>query len=154
CLAPEPEQRFQSAADIVAALHGDLVRTPTSPGGRTIKRPKSNRRSMVLLALGAFAIGITPIVIWAVRQGQAPPMDAPVAADSIMVAIPGGSYRIGADGKGNASPAHSVTLPDFFLDKTEVTVGAYDDFVRETNAVKPWIAMPSLRLPVTRVTWP
>src|SRR5439155_3373926 len=36
-----------------------------------------------------------------------------------------------------------------------VTVGAYDDFVRETNAVKPWIdSMPNLRWPVTRVTWP
>src|SRR3954469_442310 len=56
CLASDPEQRFQTAGDIVAALGGDASRTPTMPGGRTIKRPPKRKPWIVPSAIGAVVL--------------------------------------------------------------------------------------------------
>jgi formylglycine-generating enzyme required for sulfatase activity len=52
--------------------------------------------------------------------------DAPVGATD-MIAVPGGPFTMGADsgGQDDEHPAHTVTLPPFRLDRTEVTNGAY-----------------------------
>jgi formylglycine-generating enzyme required for sulfatase activity len=44
-----------------------------------------------------------------------------------MLKVPGGTFTMGADGVGEADerPAHAVTLAAFWLDRTEVTNGAY-----------------------------
>lgn len=45
-----------------------------------------------------------------------------------MLLVPGGTFTMGTDtaGEGDERPAHSVTLPPFFLDRTEVTQQAYE----------------------------
>ena len=44
-----------------------------------------------------------------------------------MLPVPGGTFTMGADGVGerDEQPAHSVTLPGFLLDTTEVSNGKY-----------------------------
>ena len=55
-----------------------------------------------------------------------------------MVAIPGGTFQMGRnDGKYQESPAHSVTVKDFEMDKTEVTNAEYALFVQETKHAAP-----------------
>ncbi|MDP6599680.1 MAG: SUMF1/EgtB/PvdO family nonheme iron enzyme, partial [Candidatus Poribacteria bacterium] len=51
--------------------------------------------------------------------------------------IPAGSFEMGDHfGEGNNSyelPVHNVTLDEFYMDKTEVTVGQFDQFVTESG---------------------
>ncbi|MFQ5508310.1 MAG: formylglycine-generating enzyme family protein [Leptospirillia bacterium] len=90
-----------------------------------------------------------------------------------MVLIPAGPFVRGSDKEdteGRAKefgamkpwyldehPAHKMTLPAFFIDKTEVTVGAYTLFLHATGSGVPsdWPgATPENRdLPVTGVNW-
>src|SRR5688572_15184923 len=55
---------------------------------------------------------------------------APVASEPTprdMLRVPGGTFTMGADGvgEGDEQPAHAVTVTGFWLDRTEVTNGAY-----------------------------
>jgi formylglycine-generating enzyme required for sulfatase activity/serine/threonine protein kinase len=65
------------------------------------------------------------------------PAASPGTTDGIkadMVEIPGGSFQMGRnDGPLNELPAHKVTVPSFFMDKTEVTNAEYEQFVQATN---------------------
>jgi formylglycine-generating enzyme required for sulfatase activity len=55
-----------------------------------------------------------------------------------MLLVPGGTFTMGADtgGEEDEHPAHAVTVASFFLDRTEVTNGAYDACV-QAKACKP-----------------
>lgn len=49
-----------------------------------------------------------------------------------MLYITGGAYSMGANGEGaspDAQPAHTVTVPSFYLDKFEINVQQYADFL-------------------------
>jgi formylglycine-generating enzyme required for sulfatase activity len=78
-----------------------------------------------------------------------------------MVLIPAGQFMMGSrDGEGTKKerPLHPVTLDAFYMDKFEVTVARYADFVRATNRSKPeyWFAADSSKhrnLPVVGVDW-
>jgi formylglycine-generating enzyme required for sulfatase activity len=61
---------------------------------------------------------------------QAPPPEPP--APEGMLAVPGGSFVMGADDEGEQDerPAHSVTVAAFWLDRTEVTNAAYLECVK------------------------
>jgi iron(II)-dependent oxidoreductase len=68
--------------------------------------------------------------------------------------VPGGTYTIGRDdGPAYARPAHPVTLDSFAIERTEVTVGDYREFVEATPTPAPWETLPDSMLPVTGVTW-
>lgn len=161
CLASDPEQRFQSAGDIVAALGGDATRTPTLPGAKTVQRPKAasgdSKMPMYLLMGGALVLALVTSIYGLNKMGNrnastgaaAPPSD-----DTSMVAIPAGNYVIGNGTSGVAAPRHTVALNAFRIDKHEVTVGEYNAFVTAQRRVAPWLgAMPTPNLPVTRVGW-
>ncbi|HET9423850.1 MAG TPA: bifunctional serine/threonine-protein kinase/formylglycine-generating enzyme family protein [Gemmatimonadaceae bacterium] len=161
CLAADPEQRFQTASDIVAALGGDTARTPTLPGAKTVKRPAPETPAgksplpMYLMIGGALVLAlVTSVFALKGRGDERPPAAAvPDDDDRTMVVIPAGNYIIGAD-RGNAAPRHTVALGAFRIDRREVTVGEYNDFVTAGRAVAPWGAnMPDASLPVTRVGW-
>jgi formylglycine-generating enzyme required for sulfatase activity len=47
-----------------------------------------------------------------------------------MILIPGGSFKMGANDDKSAKPVHSITLHDFYMSKTEVTVKQYRACVR------------------------
>jgi hypothetical protein len=78
-----------------------------------------------------------------------------------MALIPAGEFQIGSpDGEGdnNEHPRHRVSLDAFYMDKFEVTVARYAEFVRSTNRAKPayWNQVDSRKygkLPVVGVDW-
>lgn len=78
-----------------------------------------NRRSSL------FAIALALALL-----GAAPAATEPTPAD--MLHVPGGSFRMGADGVGEADeqPAHAASLRGFWLDRTEVTNGRYLECVQ------------------------
>jgi formylglycine-generating enzyme len=66
-----------------------------------------------------------------------PERSAPAAASATpagMARIPAGKFRMGTtDGPGHEVPVHEVELAAFFIDRTEVTVGAFASFVTATG---------------------
>ena len=160
-LAQNPEERFQSAMDVVRALGGA---TPASGGGglRTSefivrKRADEKRaRQKKMLMYG----GITAVVA-AIAAGVAMSMGggrtgAPgTPVDAGMVLIPAGSYMIGSDqGSDLARPAHAVSVAAFGIDLHEVTVGDYKAYVDSGRVGSPWNgAPPPANFPVTGVKW-
>lgn len=51
-----------------------------------------------------------------------------------MVLVPGGAFTMGRDdGAADTKPAHTVTLSDFYIDRTEVTLGQFKGFVAATG---------------------
>jgi eukaryotic-like serine/threonine-protein kinase len=84
--------------------------------------------------------------------------ESPVKPD--LLEIPGGTFRMGRnDGPPADSPAHSVTVSSFSMDKTEVTNSEYAQFVSATNHAPPahWggVKPPAgdERLPVSNVAY-
>ncbi len=149
CLEPAADDRFQSGADVVRALEGAVV--PITGSRRTSARAQRRRRVAWATAAGLVLVG-AGLGAWALTR---PPSTRPgPVAPAGMVVIPGGNYLIGSDDSGWARPAHRVALAAFAIDRTEVTVGAFGRFVRETNAEAPWSAVPDSLLPVTGVRWP
>ncbi len=76
-----------------------------------------------------------------------------------MVSIPAGQFMMGSpDSEGDEHPRHQVTLDGFYMDKFEVTVARYTEFVRAKNRPKPvyWDQVDSSKyknLPVVGVDW-
>jgi len=76
-----------------------------------------------------------------------------------LIAIPGGTYQMGRDnGPSEEAPAHSVTVSDFSIDKTEVSNTEYADFIRDMRWRPPsyWVGDKPLanqeRWPVNEVS--
>ena len=77
-----------------------------------------------------------------------------------MVLIPAGSFRMGSnapEGFSDEQPVHTVYVDAFYMDKYEVTVGQYKEFVRATghrdlpDLVSKY--SPTDRHPVVGVSW-
>lgn len=73
------------------------------------------------------------------------------------VRIEGGSFDMGnvfKNGDSDEQPVHKVTLSDYYISKTEVTVGQYMEFCRRTNRKMPMQDNGSRdNFPVVYVTW-
>jgi formylglycine-generating enzyme required for sulfatase activity/tRNA A-37 threonylcarbamoyl transferase component Bud32 len=154
-LAQDPEERFQSAAEVVRALGGA---TPASGGHPTAefvlrnRKKKSQRTMMIGGGVVVVAAGIAAALLLG-HRGPGAAAASPV--DAGMVIIPAGTYTIGANtGPDIDQPAHQVTLQSFGIDTLEVSVGDYAKFVA-TGALAPWgnAAEPEVRLPVTGVMY-
>ena len=81
-----------------------------------------------------------------------------LADQSVMVFIPASEFVMGRDGMPaelGESPAHSLHLDGFYIDKFEVTNARYQHFMNKTGASPPdfWGTMNSPDLPVSWVTW-
>jgi formylglycine-generating enzyme required for sulfatase activity/predicted Ser/Thr protein kinase len=161
CLQQNPDQRYQTAGEIVRALGGI---TPVSGGHPTAEMVRGARRPprRIYWALGAVLLLAAAAGLWAWRT-RAAHLAAPAAAPAAprgMVLVPGGTYTIGRDdGHAWSRPAHPVTLPAFYIDRTEVTAGEYGRMVAATGGPAVWgdltdtVPADSL-LPVTGVMWP
>ncbi len=152
-LAQDPEERFQSAAEIVRALGGA---TPASGGHPTAEfvlksRKKKTQRNVIIAGGGIVVLGGTALALALAGRGTKGPPVRPV--DAGMVAIPAGKYPIGAS-SGNTvdQPRHDVDLQAFGIDSLEVTVGDYWRYVETGRALAPWRGdRPDSLLPVTGV---
>ncbi len=108
------------------------------------------QRVRVQLLIAVFAVAAIAIAggYWAART-----LDAPSASDRDMILIPAGDFLMGSDrvdteGRGSEfgfakplyldeHPQQSIMLPDYRIDRYEVTQAAYAVFVRKTGAVAP-----------------
>ncbi|HUU46329.1 MAG TPA: formylglycine-generating enzyme family protein [Acidobacteriota bacterium] len=54
-----------------------------------------------------------------------------------LVLIPGGEFVMGKDGEGDYSPAHTVRIDSFYIDRYEVTSAQYFEFCESTGAKLP-----------------
>jgi formylglycine-generating enzyme required for sulfatase activity len=96
--------------------------------------------------------------------------DAAVTVPEGMVLVPAGKFLMGTDKSdrtgdnvprtyNDARPEHSVTIPAFYIDKTEVTNAAYLKFCQSTHYPVPpdWkdgmFRSGEADFPVTRVSW-
>ncbi|MDE0636607.1 MAG: SUMF1/EgtB/PvdO family nonheme iron enzyme [Candidatus Poribacteria bacterium] len=74
-----------------------------------------------------------------------------------MVLIPAGEFQMGYNGAASTKPVHIVYLDAFYIDKYEVTVGQYNQFVRATGhrPLPDWVFKYSTtdQHPVVGVTW-
>ena len=93
------------------------------------------------------------------KPTDTPKPTAPAVPEG-MVMVPAGSYTVGSDDASDIEkPQHTVTLPAYFIDRTEVTNEAYKQFVDATHHQPPtnWSGnnFPTGRAnyPVTGVTW-
>ncbi len=156
CLATDPALRVGDAGEIARALE-----TATPVEGSQVMpvakfAPKRIRNWIVAAAV--VVLGMAGAV-WISRGGGAvaEPAVEPVvmipAAPPAMVIVPGGTFIIGRANGGFTAPAHEVTLDSFAIDRTEVSIASYQEFIAETSAPIPWSALPDSTLPVTRVNW-
>jgi formylglycine-generating enzyme required for sulfatase activity/tRNA A-37 threonylcarbamoyl transferase component Bud32 len=152
CLATDPNERIQNAADIVRSITGH---SPVSGGHTTstrmrVTKPKS--RKPLLAGIGAGIVLVAAVAGYLAMQRPAAGPVAPV--DPGMALIGAGTYMIGDNDLESARPAHQVSLPAFGLDTTEVTVAEYDRFLKSRPGLAaPWAVLPGATLPVTRVRW-
>ena len=76
-----------------------------------------------------------------------------------MVLIPAGEFEMGSENDGDLSepPVHTVYVDAFYIDKYEVTVGEYKQFIKETGhrALPDWVYKhsPTDQHPVVGVSW-
>ena len=104
---------------------------PARPAGRRLgegRRSRSTFGAPLLLALLLATAG-------AHAADPVPPAG--------MVCVPAGEFLMGSDeGNYDERPAHRVRLPAFFIDRTEVTIDAFNAYVRATDrydvVVGPW----------------
>jgi sulfatase modifying factor 1 len=107
---------------------------------------------------------------------EAPPAAAPATAPSpapalperivwkadgaAMVRVAAGPFLMGGVKNENEKPRRSVTLPDYYIDRTEVSFGRYLHFCKETGRQPPvsillmkTVPESVLMLPAENVTW-
>lgn len=93
------------------------------------------------------------------RSGKQPSAPSDPAGHS-WVYVPGGTFRMGdPDGQADERPVHDVTLPPFFVTRTEVTVEQYSRCVQAGRCSEPgvekgctWVNRKA-GMPVNCVTW-
>jgi serine/threonine protein kinase len=127
----------------------------TMPGGYTpsqaptiVTEVPSQRSAMPLLIVALLVIlglgGVATAAYFVLRPKPVtpvvnkPPVEEPTPFKADLVKIDGGSFEMGRNGgPPQERPPHSVQVPTFFMDKTEVTNAEYAEFVRETNHPAP-----------------
>ena len=158
CLAANPEERIQNAADIARAVTGH---SPVSGAHTTSVRPRLSRRApskstgmtIALAAAIILAAGVGAYLLsTSGGASQASPPRTTLPVDSGMVLIPAGTYTLGSDtGPAIVRPAHAVRLEAFGIETTEVTVRDFHRYLQERGLPAPWSTMPDSALPVTGV---
>ena len=134
CIEKEAPKRFPTMKPVVAALQScisDKFFTTQILGvdqGRTKRFPMAIAIGVVLGLVVAAAA-----VYFLMHQKKALASELHFSSGD-MVLIPGGPARVGEN-------ASSIDIPDFYIDKTEVSNRAYDAFCKQTGcAVGPGAA--------------
>jgi formylglycine-generating enzyme required for sulfatase activity len=138
CLAAEPDERFQSADEILGVLSGISIAPVSRPAAAPPPRAAlTGRQRAWVMAGGAVGLVALAAAVAVLNRDDLPP---PLAAvDSGMVMVPAGEYVIGFDsGPRESRPAHRVTLGAFGIDRTEVTVAEYSTYVNSIGVPAPW----------------
>jgi len=151
CLATDPEERMQSAADIMHALTGQLPPHGKHSGSRS-RGTSTSRSTRVQVGAAASVILAVAIAGWLLKpRPTTRPAPAAPPVDSGMIVIPAGTYVIGNNDLDQTRPSHPVRLAAFGLDAHEVTAGEYARYVAVRGVPTPWNTQPADSIPVTGV---
>lgn len=145
CLRRLPSERYASAKELLVELEADLDKERSQEYAKSSRRPTSRRRLLVWVG-GASSLAIVMVSGWLWRSRQHRPTG--------MVTYAGSTFELGskADELESAkdwcrsvlqsacdqgylaafdreTPAHSVQLSAFRLDRTEVTNGQFADWL-------------------------
>lgn len=156
CLAADPNQRPQSAAEIVHALGDAGTNTARSLPLHIRKARRPVNRTMRIATLVVLLVAMATAARLLAGRFRPPAVGSPPILDSSLVLVPAGTYPIGTDsGPASSRPVHRVRLDAFGIGLHEVTVAEYSAFAATGQASLPWNpdAVPEGRLPVTGVTW-
>ena len=171
-LTPNLEGRVSQASTRVVTPLNSAAKTVENAPAETTKKFLKVGLPLLLLAVLAVA------VVWFIGRDRGPtpkppapappvtpgPAPAPVAPEG-MVLVPAGSFTMGYNGSDDESekPEHEVTVEAFFIDKNEVTIGEYYEFLKAKGLAAPSGWKPAwkegrfdgdeAKLPVTNVTW-
>lgn len=168
CLAADQAARYDSAEDVVQALSSvnvvslrgtSVTRAVAEHARRTIRQPSRAlimaATTLAIVATASVLLRRSPRTDDAAVQPIAATTARPPVGDMTLIAIPAGNYSIGTDdGPPLTRPRHVVNVRAFRIERTEVTVDAYDLLVSTQRAPTPWgLVKPFGALPVTRVPW-
>ncbi len=154
--AKRPEERPANFSEVVAALSDQPAVSPPKPEPLASPAPAGVRGRTVVIGLGAIALAVVGLFIYltltnknkiqqAVTEMKTNP---PVIEDpaGAMVLVRGGPFLAGAEKR-------QETLPDFYIDRTEVTAAAYRAYCEKSGRPKPaGLEEAAADLPVTGVT--
>jgi len=155
---PRPVRTLRPSlpAHVEAALAAGLAKLPADrpPTARTfvdmLTRPTADRRvprsRWLKVGVAALLLGGAGTALWVGLRRPPPVRGAPAG----MVLVPRSNYRVGGR---RGRPTTVVALDSFYIDSTEVTVGAYAPFLIATRAAAPWAHAPPATWPVTGVLW-
>lgn len=136
-----------------------MTQTTGSPSALAVPKREGGSMKLVLMAIGALVLGGGAAIVYSMRGGEGAAPAAPTATSTAaapppetsssaavapagtcpddMVLHPAGKMIMGAlDTTEDAKVTHKVTLSAFCLDKTEVTVAAYDACVAALECTK------------------
>jgi eukaryotic-like serine/threonine-protein kinase len=159
CAAKRPSERPRGFAPICAELERILAAEGADPNAATVvipeRQPQAARptASNLRVWIGVAAIVVLGIIVsFVLRRGSSPKASAPALAARIttpsgeMVLVAGGSFLSG-------EKKRQVSLPAFYIDRTEVTNAAYLNFVNATHhPLPPDFPKDRPQYPVVNVT--
>ena len=163
-----------------AGMHNSWQRQPAqfelqqslTPGFAPTAPKKFALPMLIVAALIVVAVMGGGIVAYYMTVSNPTPVDQPITRNDLntsgggsnnsepkstkaeMIAITGGKFQLGRnDGPEQEAPAHTVTVRDFSMDRTEVTNAEYADFVNETKHIPPGYWNRG-RVPSGQENWP
>jgi formylglycine-generating enzyme required for sulfatase activity/tRNA A-37 threonylcarbamoyl transferase component Bud32 len=141
-LAKRPEDRYQTPAEVVAALSALLESIRPTSGGPAIK-PSMGKLAKVLPSrphiLYGMALLLVLVAIGLYFMIKSPAKRVTNSIGMKLVLVPAGTFIMGSSdtetGHEPAEKEHEVSISrPFYMGTTEVTVANYRAFVRATNA--------------------
>ena len=159
----DPTRLVQKSDSLGAVVVWMIILILTAGAGFVAWRLFSNKRQQASSAANQAEAQPTPEAATTASPDVSPsaaPTAAPVAAPDEMVYVPGGTFKMGREGGDEfESPAHTVSVKPFFIDRTEVTNEEYQRFVSAEGHRAPlhWsdgkFPEGQAKFPVVNVSW-
>lgn len=139
------QRRLETTGDIDLASISclDEEETPDSPVLKQVRKVLLHVLLITVLLASAGAVWMSKARLeqFLHRVAGTPPPPAPAAtletATGPMVLVPGGRFVVGSSAVPNESPAHTIYLAAFYIDKYEVSNGRYRAFTDSTGYSQP-----------------
>jgi serine/threonine-protein kinase len=158
CIEKDPAARFQNFKEVrtaLAGLGGSRLGT-ARPESKSHDAQKSRRLPMLAGVAGA-AIVAAGLVLWWMGQRRIVPPPPPQKVEHpipVLPAVPPGMVLIESGDALLGADRHRMSVPAFYIDRTEVSAADYLRFCREQGRGAPeGMEQQDARLPAANVTF-